>query len=238
MEFKGVGIGESDFKMLRMKKNYFIDKSLYIKDIIDNDSKVVLVTRPRRFGKTLNMSMLRYFFDCDCKGTKELFTGLKIMEQGEEYTSKLSAYPCIYMTMKDLNVKSFEYMIMQLKTAMMEIFFEKRYLLESDIPEGERIIFNKILAANVNELELLNSVKMLSKLLYNYHNQPVMLFIDEYDVPLQTAYVQGYYDEAIDFLRTFYVTTFKDNPYLQKTVLTGVSRVSLVGQIILKYILF
>ena len=226
MEFKGVGIGESDFKMLRMKKNYFIDKSLYIKDIIDNDSKVVLVTRPRRFGKTLNMSMLRYFFDCDCKGTKELFTGLKIMEQGEEYTSKLSAYPCIYMTMKDLNVKSFEYMIMQLKTAMMEIFFEKRYLLESDIPEGERIIFNKILAANVNELELLNSVKMLSKLLYNYHNQPVMLFIDEYDVPLQTAYVQGYYDEAIDFLRTFYVTTFKDNPYLQKTVLTGVSRVA------------
>ena len=226
MEFKGVGIGESDFKMLRMKKNYFIDKSLYIKDIIDNDSKVVLVTRPRRFGKTLNMSMLRYFFDCDCQGTKELFTGLKIMEQGEEYTSKLSAYPCIYMTMKDLNVKSFEYMIMQLKTAMMEIFFEKRYLLESDIPEGERIIFNKILAANVNELELLNSVKMLSKLLYNYHNQPVMLFIDEYDVPLQTAYVQGYYDEAIDFLRTFYVTTFKDTPYLQKTVLTGVSRVA------------
>ena len=226
MEFKGVGIGESDFKMLRMKKNYFIDKSLYIKDIIDNDSKVVLVTRPRRFGKTLNMSMLRYFFDCDCKGTKELFTGLKIMEQDEKYTSKLGAYPCIYMTMKDLNVKSFEYMIMQLKTAMMEIFFEKRYLLKSDIPEGERIIFNKILAANVNELELLNSVKMLSKLLHNYHNQPVMLFIDEYDVPLQTAYVQGYYDETIDFLRTFYVTTFKDTPYLQKTVLTGVSRVA------------
>ena len=226
MEFKGVGIGESDFKMLRMKKNYFIDKSLYIKDIIDNDSKVVLVTRPRRFGKTLNMSMLRYFFDCDCKGTKELFTGLKIMEQGEEYTSKLSAYPCIYMTMKDLNVKSFEYMIMQLKTAMMEIFFEKRYLLESDIPEGQKAVFNKILAADANDMELLNSVKMLSKLLHNYHNQPVMLFIDEYDVPLQTAYVQGYYDEAIDFLRTFYVTTFKDNPYLQKTVLTGVSRVA------------
>ena len=92
---KGIGIGESDFKMLRMKDYYFIDKSLFIKDIIDNSSKVTLITRPRRFGKTLNMSMLRYFLDCTKKDSKELFEGLKIMEQGEKYTSKLGAYPCI-----------------------------------------------------------------------------------------------------------------------------------------------
>ena len=108
----------------------------------------------------------------------------------------------------------------------MEIFFEKRYLLESEIPEGERVVFNKILAANINEMELLNSIKMLTRMLCNYYNKPVMLFIDEYDVPLQTAYVEGYYEEAIKFLRTFYVTTFKDNAYLKKTVLTGVSRVA------------
>ena len=226
MEFNGVGIGVSDFRALRMRNNYFIDKTMLIKDVIDCQSGVALITRPRRFGKTLNMSMLRYFFDCDCKNTKELFTGLKIMEQDEKYTSKLSAYPCIYMTMKDLNVPSFEYMIMQLKTAMIDIFFEKRYLLDADIPEGQKVVFNKILAANANDMELLNSIKMLSKLLYDYHNQPVMLFIDEYDVPLQTAYVEGYYEEAVKFLKTFYVTTFKDNPYLQKTVLTGVSRVA------------
>lgn len=226
MEFEGVGIGESDFKMLRMRKNYFIDKSLYIKDIIDNDSKVVLVTRPRRFGKTLNMSMLKYFFDCDIKDSKEMFKGLKIMEQSEKYISQMGAYPCIYLTMKDLNVRNFEFMLMQLKTAIMEIFFEKRYLLESEIPEGERVVFNKILAANINEMELLNSIKMLTRMLCNYYNKPVMLFIDEYDVPLQTAYVEGYYEEAIKFLRTFYVTTFKDNAYLKKTVLTGVSRVA------------
>ncbi len=226
MEFSGIGIGISDFKALRLRKNYFIDKSMYIKDIINNQSGVVLITRPRRFGKTLNMSMLRYFFDCNVKEGKELFDGLKIMEQEEKYTSKLGAYPCIYLTMKDLNVSTYEYMLMQLRTSMMEIYFENRYLLEGDIPEGEREIYNKMLAAKTNEMEILNSVKILSKLLYHYYNKPVMLFIDEYDVPLQTAYVEGYYEQAVKFLKTFYGTTFKDNPYLEKTVLTGVSRVA------------
>ena len=226
MEFNGIGIGISDFKALRVRKNYFVDKTMYIKDIIDNQSGVVLITRPRRFGKTLNMSMLRYYFDCDVKDSKELFERLKIMEQGEKYTSKLGAYPCIYLTMKDLNVSTYEYMLMQLKTAMMEIYFEKRYILEDEIPEGERNTYNRMLSANVNEMELLNSVKILSKLLYNHYGKSVMLFIDEYDVPIQTAYVKQYYDKAIEFLKTFYGTTFKDNPYLEKTVLTGVSRVA------------
>ena len=148
------------------------------------------------------------------------------MDQGEKYTSKLGLYPCIYLTMKDLNVSTYEYMLMQLRTAMMEIYFENRYLLEGDIPEGERETYNNILAAKANEIEILNSVKMLSKLLYNYYNKPVMLFIDEYDVPIQSAYVKGYYEKAIEFLKTFYGTTFKDNPYLEKTILTGVSRVA------------
>ena len=226
MEFEGIGIGESNFKGLRIRKNYFIDKSMYIKDIIDNQSRVLLVTRPRRFGKTLNMSMLKYYFDCNSKDSKELFEGLKIMEQGEKYTSKLGAYPCIYLTMKDLNVSTYEYMLMQLKTAMMEIYFEKRYILDGEVSEAERETYNRMMAAKANEMELLNSVKLLSKLLYNYYNKPVMLFIDEYDVPIQTAYVKKYYEKAIEFLKAFYGSTFKDNPYLEKTVLTGVSRVA------------
>ena len=226
MEFNGIGIGISDFKSLRIRNNYFIDKTMYIKDIIDNQSGVVLITRPRRFGKTLNMSMLKYFFDCDVKDAKELFKGLKIMEQDEKYTSKLGAYPCIYLTMKDLNVSTYEYMIMQLRTAMMEIYFEKRYLLEKEMPDGERETYNRMLGAKANEMEILNSVKLLSKLLCNYYNKPVMLFIDEYDVPIQTAYVEKYYEQAMKFLKAFYGNTFKDNPYLEKTVLTGVSRVA------------
>ena len=117
----GIGIGESDFKILRIKKDYYIDKTKYIKDIIDNRSKVLLITRPRRFGKTLNMSMLRYYFDCTKKDSKELFKGLKIMEQEEKYTSKLGYYPCIYLTLKDAGLQSYELMIMQLRTLLMDI---------------------------------------------------------------------------------------------------------------------
>ena len=222
----GIGIGISDFKMLRLRKNYYIDKTMYIKHIIDNQASVILLTRPRRFGKTLNMSMLKYYFDSTAKDSKELFEGLKIMEQGEEYTSKLGYYPVIYLTLKDAGLMNYDLMIMQLKTIMMELYYEHKYLLEGQMSEGERTIFNKILSANANDVDLINSVKMLSKLLNQYFNKPVILLIDEYDVPLQNAYVEGYYDEAVKFFKTFYGTTFKDNPYLEKTVLTGVSRVA------------
>ena len=221
-----IAIGISDFKMLRLRKNYYIDKTMYIKHIIDNQAGVILITRPRRFGKTLNMSMLKYYFDNTAKDSKELFEGLKIMEQGEEYTSKLEYYPVIYLTLKDAGLMSYDLMITQLKTIMMELYYEHKYLLEGEMPEGERTIFNKILSANANDVDLINSVKMLSKLLNQYFEKPVILLIDEYDVPLQNAYVEGYYDEAVKFFKTFYGTTFKDNPYLEKTVLTGVSRVA------------
>ena len=223
---KGIGIGESDFRGLIIRDNYYIDKTMYIKDIIDNQSRVILITRPRRFGKTLNMSMLRYYFDCRQKYSKELFEGLKIMSQEEKYTSKLGAYPVIYLTLKDAGLMNYEMMVMQLKTIMMELFYEHRNLLEGEMAEGERNIFNKVLSANITELELINVIKMLSKIMYQYYNKPVILLIDEYDVPIQSAYVEGYYEEAIKFFKTFYGITFKDNPYLEKTVLTGVSRVA------------
>ena len=223
---KGIGIGESDFKSLRRRDNYYIDKTMYIKDIIDNESRVILVTRPRRFGKTLNMSMLKYYFDCKQKDNEELFKGLKIMQQDEIYTSKLGAYPVIYVTLKDAALMNYEMMIMQLKTIMMEVYYENRYVLDGEMSEGEKNIFNRILAANATDVDLMNGLKMLSRIMYQYHNKPVILLIDEYDVPLQNAYVEGYYDEGVKFFKTFYGTTFKDNPYLEKTILTGVSRVA------------
>ena len=226
MAKKGIGIGVSDFKTLRIRDNYFIDKTMYIKDIIDNQSGVILVTRPRRFGKTLNMSMLKYYFDCTKTDNTELFTGLKIMEQEEKYTSKLGAYPVIYVTLKDAGLMNYEMMIMQLKTIMMEVYYEHKNLLEGEMSEGERNIFDKILAANATDIDLMNSLKMLSKLMNQYYNKPVILLLDEYDVPLQNAYVEGYYEEAVKFFKTFYGVTFKDNPYLEKTVITGVSRVA------------
>ena len=223
----GIGIGQSDFKALRIRKNYYIDKTMYIKDIIDNKSKVVLVTRPRRFGKTLNMSMLKYYFDCTKKDSKEIFEGLKIMEQDEKYTSKLGYYPCIYLTLKDVAEVNYENMILNLKTAISDMYLEHIYLLDSDkIYPFEKEQIKEILSYKEDEIVLRNSIKTLSKYLNRYYDKPVMLFLDEYDVPLQTAYVNGYYEKGISFFKTFYGTTFKDNPYLEKTVLTGVSRVA------------
>ena len=224
---KGIGIGESDFKSLIIKDNYYIDKTLYIKDIIDNQSKVILVTRPRRFGKTLNMSMLKYYFDIKQNDNKSLFKNLKIMSQDEYYKSKLGAYPVIYVSLKDAGLMNYDYMIMQMKTIMMDMFYEHKYILEcSKIPEGDKQIFNRILKAKATDIDLINSLKTLSKMLYLYYNKPAILLIDEYDVPIQSAYVEGYYEYAMKFLKSFYNTTFKDNPYLEKTVLTGVSRVA------------
>ena len=224
---KGIGIGTSDFKKMRVQDFYYIDKTMYIKDIIDNKSEVLLVTRPRRFGKTLNMSMLKYFFDIKQKDSEELFEGLKIMNQDEKYTSKLGAYPVIYLTLKDAGLMNYEYMIMQMKTIMMDMFYEHRYVLDSDkISTGEKNIFTRILNAEATDIDLVNSLKVLSKMLYIYYDKPVIVLIDEYDVPIQSAYINDYYDEAINFLKTFYGATFKDNPYLEKTVLTGVSRVA------------
>ncbi len=223
----GIAIGESDFKMLRVNKCYYIDKTMYIKHIMDNKSKVILVTRPRRFGKTLNMSMLKYYFDNTAKDSKEIFEGLKIMEQGEEYTSKLGYYPVIYLTLKDVQDINYHNMLLDMKTAMMNMYQAHRYLLESDkvYPEEKEKILD-ILYAREDENALKASVIELSKYLSRHYGKQVILLIDEYDVPLQNAYVEGYYEEAVKFFKTFYGTTFKDNPYLEKTVLTGVSRVA------------
>ena len=151
---QGIGIGVSDFKMLRLKNNYFIDKSLFIKDVIDNQSGVLLITRPRRFGKTLNMSMLRYYFDCDQKDTAKLFEGLKIMEQEEKYTSKLGYYPCIYMTFKDVRGRNFEEMMLFFQTELMELFIQHADLLKSDkLFDSEKEFINTVLNLKTNEAQ-------------------------------------------------------------------------------------
>ena len=224
---QGIGIGVSDFKILRVKDNYFIDKSLFIKHVLDNQSAIALITRPRRFGKTLNMSMLRHFIDCTQKDSRKLFEGLKIMEQGEKYTEKLGAYPCIYFTMKDALGRNFESMMMLFQTQIIELFIEHIYLLKSDkILDAEKETINKILNLKATETDLQYAIKFLSRLLYREFGKPVYIIIDEYDVPLQNAYVEGFYDDAIKFFKTFYGITFKDNQYMEKTVLTGVSRVA------------
>ena len=149
------------------------------------------------------------------------------MEQGEKYTSKLGAYPCIYITLKDVRGSNLEEMMLLFQTELNELFIDHANLLKSEkIFDVEKEMFNTILNLKGNKIQLQGAIKLLSRMLYREYEKPVMLFLDEYDVPLQNGYVQGFYDEAIEFFRTFYGTTFKDNQYIEKTVLTGVSRVA------------
>ena len=158
---KGIGIGISDFKMLRVRDNYYIDKTLFIKHVIDNQSGVILITRPRRFGKTLNMSTLRYFFDCTRKNARELFEGLKIMEQEEKYTSKLGYYPCIYITLKDVRGRNFKDMMLAFQTELVEIFIEHANLLKSEkLLDIEKEMFNTVLNLKANEIQSQNAFKI------------------------------------------------------------------------------
>ena len=149
------------------------------------------------------------------------------MEQEEKYTSKLGYYPCIYITLKDVQDENYEKMLLNMKTAVLDMYQEHRYLLDSDkIYPEEKEQIKDILWCREDEIALKNSVRQLSKYLNRYYDKPVILLVDEYDVPLQNAYVEGYYEKAIKFFKRFYGTTFKDNPYLEKTVITGVSRVA------------
>lgn len=149
------------------------------------------------------------------------------MEQEEKYTSKLGAYPCIYMTLKDVNDSNYENMILNMETAVLEVYKQHMYLLESDkIYDFEKEQIKDILWCKENETTLKSSIKNLSEYLSRHFNKKVMLFLDEYDVPLQNAYVKGYYEKAVEFFKTFYGVTFKDNQYIEKTVITGVSRVA------------
>ena len=149
------------------------------------------------------------------------------MEQEEKYTSKLGAYPCIYMTLKDVNDSNYENMILNMETAVLEVYKQHMYLLESDkIYDFEKEQIKDILWCKENETTLKSSIKNLSEYLSRHFDKKVMLFLDEYDVPLQNAYVKGYYEKAVEFFKTFYGVTFKDNQYLEKAVITGVSRVA------------
>ena len=224
---QGIGIGESDFRNLRRKDAYYIDKTLFIKDVLDDLNEIILITRPRRFGKTLNMTTLRYYVDQDIENAKEMFEGLKIMKQGEKYTSKLGYYPCIYMTLKDVRGTTYEEMLNMMKFAVYDSYMNHVKLLENNkIYQFEKEKMNDIFYKRVTKEDLINSIKNLSEYLYRINNKPVFLILDEYDVPLQNAYVEGFYEEAVKFFKEFYGLTFKDNQYLEKTVITGVSRVA------------
>jgi len=221
---KKIPIGLSDFKEIIAEDYYFVDKSLLIKEFINNSSKIVLVSRPRRFGKTLNMSMLKYFFNLSDENGN-LFKGLNIEKEVEfKFQGKI---PVIFISFKKLKSNTFESFCKKLKLLMSKQYLEYKYLLESDDIEIElKIYFEKILKGECSLEELELSIEYLMEMISKYYKKKVILLIDEYDVPIQEGYISDYYDQMISFMRNMLSSALKDNEYLKKSMLTGILRIA------------
>ena len=224
---KRLAIGVSDFKKIIEGDFYYFDKTKFIEEIIKDGSEVKLFARPRRFGKTLNMSMLKYFFDIENREeNKKIFKDLYI-EKTEAFKEQ-GQYPVIFLSLKDLKASTWEEMEEKITVILSELFSEYGYLV-NELVEIDSDKFKKIINENANLSNLGRSLKFLTKILYEKYNKKVVVLIDEYDSPLVSAYINGYYEKAKDFFKTFYSSVLKDNSYLQMGVLTGIIRVIKAG---------
>ncbi|KDE69300.1 9-O-acetyl-N-acetylneuraminate esterase [Fusobacterium necrophorum DJ-2] len=220
-------IGITDFKEIMESNCYYIDKTQWIEELLQDGAKVKLFTRPRRFGKTLNMSMLQYFWDISNKEeNRKLFQGLKI--ERSPYMEEQGKYPVIYMTLKDMKYGTWEEILEEMRFLVSELFYSYQFLLK-DLNEFDIPLFKNIIMKKANISELSNSLKLLSRILKNYYQKKVVILIDEYDTPIVSAYEHGYYEEAISFFRIFYSAALKDNSNLQLGVMTGILRVAKEG---------
>ena len=223
---KGIGVGIEDFKKIIEEDCYYFDKTNYIEELLKDRTEIKLFTRPRRFGKTLNMTTLKYFFDVkNAEENRKLFKNLYI--EKSEYFKEQGQYPVIFITMKDLKKNTWEQMNFAVKSLISNLYnefeFIREKLNEKDLIEFEKIWFKK------EDGDYDNSLRLLSEYLYNYYQKKVVLLIDEYDNPLVVANQNGYYKEAINFYRNLYSSALKTNSNLKMGVLTGIVQVAKEG---------
>ena len=222
MRKKAIPVGIEDFKELIQDEYYYVDKTLLIDEMLMNKSKVTLFTRPRRFGKTLNMSMLKYFFDVKNKEeNKKLFENLKIYNS--EYMSEQGKYPVIFISLKDLKGDTWEECLKRLKLFIFDLYAEFEYIREK-MNEWDKRKFEKVLYEK-EDADYIMSLKFLADSLYRYYEKKVIILIDEYDAPIINAFDKGYYNEAINFFQTFYSSALKTNNSLKYGILTGITRI-------------
>ena len=223
---KKIPIGIDDFKKIRENNYYYIDKTNFIEEIGKNVGKTLLFTRPRRFGKTLNMSMLKYFFDIKNKEeNKKLFQNLCI--EKSDFFEEQGAYPVVYISLKGIKADTWESSFFLIKSLISSIYNEFEYIREK-LNESQLESFNKIWLKK-DDGEYRNALKNLTSFLYEYYKKEVILLIDEYDSPLINAYEYGFYDEAVLFFKLFYGEALKTNPYLRMGIMTGIIRVIKAG---------
>ena len=222
MRKKAVPVGIEDFERIINEDYYYVDKTLLIEELLINRAPVTLFTRPRRFGKTLNMSMLKYFFDVKNKEeNKKLFENLKIYNS--EYMSEQGKYPVIFISLKDLKGDTWEECLKRLKLFIFDLYAEFEYIREK-MNEWDKRKFEKVLYEK-EDADYIMSLKFLSDSLYKYYGEKVIILIDEYDAPIINAFDKGYYNEAINFFQTFYSSALKTNNSLKYGILTGITRI-------------
>jgi len=223
MRKKAVPVGIEDFERIIREDYYYVDKTMLIEELLINRAPVTLFTRPRRFGKTLNMSMIKYFFDVKNKEeNKKLFENLKI--SNSEYMSEQGKYPVIFISLKDLKEDTWEECIESIKDIMHKIFNEYSFLREK-LNVVEKRQFDKIWEITGNERNFKTSLLDLSNYLNKYYGEKAIILIDEYDAPIINAFDKGYYNEAINFFQTFYSSALKTNNSLKYGILTGITRI-------------
>ncbi len=223
---KELDLGNSDFKSIIENNNYFVDKSLLIKEVIKAQKQVILLPRPRRFGKTLNLSMLKYFFDINQSQNENLFLNLNIWQTENEIKDKYAKFPVIFLSFKDAKEKTWNKCYELIAAELSDLYRRHIYLLAGDLMSTiEQSEYNEIVDRSAKETDFQRSIKKLSEYLFRFHNQKVVILIDEYDTPIQAGY-NSFYEQVISFMRNLLSGAFKDNSFIYKGIITGILRIS------------
>ena len=231
---KVVAIGKQSFESIREKDNFYVDKTLFIREWWDSDDSVTLITRPRRFGKTLNMDMIKCFFSNEYKNRGDLFEGLDIWKD-EKYRELQGTYPVIFLSFAEIKKNNFKDTKNDIISIINEAYKQHSYLIRSNVlTDAEKGIFDKFdnyskdtdVSKEMSNEIVCRAIKDLSSMLCRHFGKKVIILLDEYDTPMQEAYVNGYWEELVGFTRSLFNSTFKTNPYLERAIMTGITRVS------------
>lgn len=220
-----VGIGIQNFEKLITDNSFYIDKTDFIRQWWENRDDVTLITRPRRFGKTLNMNMLERFLSVEYAGKGKVFEGLSIWKE-EKYRNLQGTWPVIFLSFAGIKVSSFSEAKKSLFYLIEKLYNRYEFLLKEDCLNDKEREFIKGISANMDNYSAISSLGTLSEFLYRYYGKKVIILLDEYDTPLQEAWVYGYWQEMVELIRGLFNSTFKTNPYLERAVMTGITRVS------------
>ena len=225
MDKREIATGNQDFEDMRVNNRFYVDKTDFIREWWNGADSVTLITRPRRFGKTLNMSMMKCFFSNEYANRGELFEGLKVWED-PEFREIQGAWPVIFLTFADVKANNYEDTRHSLNQLIVDVYTKYEWLLKTEgFANADRKYYSQV-ASDMNNAVAAVALKKLSEWLYRYYGKKVLIFLDEYDTPLQEAYIHGYWDELTAYIRSLFNSTFKSNPSLERAILTGITRVS------------